>query len=408
MLSQWAVATAARICATILHSILLAPCSPPRRSLAMPTVLPPATSAPSSLRLSRSARWWVWAWCVSGAATCLMEEALAQKPASAPAGAPAESAPMTVAWTAVPLEAVLERLATSAGVAVVCDRRIDPGTRITLAAEGEPLEMVLQRVAEAAGAEVADLGLYLRVAPRGQAGSLHHAQRIRTAALSRLPSRLRALADHEEAWAWPAGARPADLLAGAAGQAGLSLMGMGRIPHDHLPALTLPPLPLADRLDLLLAHYDLRLDWSAPASAAGRPELSIVPLAPPPESHSGGPRQPARPGTRSPAPPPRNRAGQPQKKRPLTAPAETFSLRVEAPLEEVLAALAQRFGVALQLQEEELRAAGIAPAEIVRCRVENVSREALLQAVLAPLGLEGEFTATGLRVPASPPSQPAP
>jgi len=315
---------------------------------------------------------------------------------------------MTMAWTAVPLEAVLERLATSAGVAVVCDRRIDPGTRITLAAQGEPLEVVVQRVAEAAGAEVAELGVYFRVAPRGRADSLHHAQSIRTAALRRLSPRLRALADHEEAWAWPAGARPADLIAGAAGQAGLSLMGIERIPHDHLPALTLPPLPLADRLDLLLAHYDLRLDWSAPASAAGRPKLSIVPLDPPPESHSGGPRRPSRSGTQSPAPPPRNRATKPEKKRPLTAPTETFSLRVEAPLEEVLATLAERFGVALQLQEQELRAAGIAPAEIVRCHVENVSREALLQAVLEPLGLEGEFTATGLRVPASPPSQPAP
>ena len=375
----------------------------------MPTVLPSAASSPASLRSSRCARWWVWAWCVSGAAACLMEEALAQTPAPAPAGAPAASAPVTVVWTALPLEAVLERLATSAGVGLIRDRRIDPGTRITLTAEGEPLTAVLERVAEAAGAEVADLGSYLRLVPLGLADSLHHAQQIRTTALSRLPPQLRALAHHKEAWAWPAGARPRELLARAAAQAGLSLTGVETIPHDHLPATILPPLPLADRLDLLLAHYDFRVDWSAPTATAGRPELRIVPLAPLSESlPSAGPPRPARSGTSSAASPPQNRARQPAKKRPLNAPTETFSLRVEAPLEEVLATLAQRFGVELQLQRQELQAVGIAPAEIVRCRVENVSREQVLKAVLEPLGLEGELSATVLRVPAASHSQPSP
>jgi len=338
-----------------------------------------------------------------------MEEARAQPSAPAPAEAPAASAPVTVVWTALPLEAVLERLATSAGVSVVRDRRVAPDTRITLTAEGESIEVVLERVAEAAGAEVADLGSYLRLAPLGQADSLHHAQQIRTTALSQLPSQLRTLAHHKEAWDWPAGARPRDLLARAAAQAGLSLAGVERVPHDHLPAMTLPPLSLADRLDLLLAHYDFRVEWSAPTSAAGRPELRIVPLAHPPESlPTGGPRHPARPGAQSPVPPPRNRAERPEKKRPLNAPIETFSLRVEAPLEEVLATLAERFGVELQLQRQELQAVGIAPAEIVRCRVENASREALLQAVLAPLGLEWELTTKVLRVPASSRPQPAP
>jgi len=338
-----------------------------------------------------------------------MEEALAQIPAPAPAAAPAASAPVTVVWTALPLEAVLERLATIAGVGVVRDRRIDPGTRITLTAEGEPLAAVLERVAEAAGAEVADLGSYLRLVPLGQADSLHHAQRIRTTALNPLPPRLRALAHHKEAWAWPAGARPRDLLAGAAGQGGLSLAGVETIPHDHLPAMALPPLSLADRLDLLLAHYDFRVDWSAPTSTAGRPELRIVPLAPPSESlPSAGPRRPSRSGAHSAASPPHNRATKPEKKKPLNAPTEAFSLRVEAPLEEVLATLAQRFGVELQLQRQELQAVGIAPEEIVRCRVENVSREQLLTAVLEPLGLEGELTATVLRVPASSTPQSAP
>jgi len=375
----------------------------------LPTVLPSAASSPFSLRASRSPRWWLWAWCFSGAVACLLEEAPAQDSAPAPAGVPAASPPVTVVWTGLPLEAVLERLASSAGVAVVRDRRVDPGTRITLTAEGEPLAAILKRVAETAGAEVADLGSYLRLAPQGQTDSLYHAQRIRTTALSRLPPQLRALAHHKEAWDWPAGARPRDLLARAASQGGLSLTGVETIPHDHLPALTLPPLPLADRLDLLLAHYDFRLDWSAPASVAGRPELKIVPLAHPSESlPSGGPRRPSGSGTSSAASRARNRAKQPANKGALNAPAETFSLRVEAPLEEVLTTLAQRFGLELQLQRQELQALGIAPAEIVRCRVENVSREALLQAVLAPLGLEGELTATVLRVPASPHPQPSP
>ena len=98
--------------------------------------------------------------------------------------------------------------------------------------------------------------------------------------------------------------------------------------------------------------------------------------------------------------PPRQAPWSPRGTRPPRSPdvAHTYSLRVAAPLDELLTTLAQRFSLALDLDRAALERRGIAPREIVRLDVKDASREALLDAVLDPLGLGWQIEGKTLRV----------
>jgi len=77
---------------------------------------------------------------------------------------------------------------------------------------------------------------------------------------------------------------------------------------------------------------------------------------------------------------------------------DEYTLRLEAPLEEALAALARQLNLDLDLDVASLTAHGIAPGEIVRADVTGVSREALFDAILRPVGLSWQIEGRTLRV----------
>lgn len=298
--------------------------------------------------------------------------------------APAPADPTIDAdWTGVPIREVATRLTGLGGVAIVVDRRIDPTTAITLIASAEPLEEVLAAVATQGAAEVALLDGHARIAPADAAAIARAGEAARQQEIRRLEPKLQQLARARRAWAWPAGAQPRELLATAAAEAGIALEGLDALPHDHFPAADMPPLPLAERLDLVLAHFDARVEWKKITAPGGQqPVFRIVPIAAPNSTAVRNPR-------RSP------RAMPPQ--RPPDV-ATTYSLRVAAPLDDLLATLAKRFGLALQLDRAVLEQRGIAPREIIRLDVRNASRETLLDAVLDPLGLDWQIEGATLRV----------
>ncbi|MFM8893344.1 MAG: hypothetical protein ACKOTB_17315, partial [Planctomycetia bacterium] len=138
----------------------------------------------------------------------------------------------------------------------------------------------------------------------------------------------------------------------------------------------------SERLGVLLAQYDLRVDWRpSGAGSPAKPRGRIVPIdadlpatastqsTGSPLSTAGGPR-----GSGSP--------------RPLKpAAGATYSLEVAAPLDQLLAAVARRLELELEIDRESLARRGVAAEEIVRLRVRDVSREKLLDAILQPLGL---------------------
>lgn len=296
--------------------------------------------------------------------------------------------PVTADWTGLPLRQAAGRLAETGGVAVVVDRRLDPDTSIALHASAEPLDDVLARVADAARADVAPYAGHVRLVARGGAAPLAAAEQLRAKELQRLESRLGAVVRTKAEWSWPDGAVPRDLIASAAAEAGIAIDGLEQLPHDHFAAARLPPHTLADRLDLVLAHFDRRVAWQPrPHQPGGGPSFSLVALPHGEAAASHGPPQ------RAPRP-----AQQP---RPARDTASTYTLKVAAPLDELLATLARRFGLTLALDRVALTRAGVAPAEIVRLELEDASREELLDAICTPRGLAWRIESDTLSVSAA-------
>ncbi|MFM7292644.1 MAG: hypothetical protein ACKO6B_15655 [Planctomycetia bacterium] len=300
-------------------------------------------------------------------------------------------APITATWNGIGLRDWAGRVSQTTGVPVLVDRRLDPDTPIRLACRDEPLLDVVDRGAAVAGGEVAALRSSLCIVPAGRAAVLVRAEAARDARLAKLPPRQRSALAAKQRLTWPAGATPRDLLSTAAAEAGVVVEGFDTVPHDHLAASALPEMTLAERLDLLLAPLDLRIDWQTPTGgrATAAPSGTIIAI-------DAG--LPASTGTRPPdAKPTRRRT--PATSKPA-AQESTFSMQVAAPLEELLTTIAPRLGLTLALDRESLERSGIAPAEIVRATVKDASRDELLDAILAPLGLTWSITGDTLRVQA--------
>lgn len=290
---------------------------------------------------------------------------------------PAASVPVTAAWTASPLREVAGQLARLAGMPVVLDRRVDPTTPITLQASGEPVDAVAASIATEAGAEAAALRSLVRIGSAPHLARCVAGEQARSRDLTRLTAAQRRLLEAPVAWAWPAGSRPRDLVADAAADQGISLDGLDQVPHDHFPAGDLAPLPLADRIDLVLAHFDLRASW-ARGTGSGPPRGRIVPL---PDA-----KEVQLPVAKPPRP---------------VAPAvgrQVYTLQLAAPLDEALAAITKQLGLSLSLDTASLEARGISPREIVRANVRSASRDELLDAIVKPLALSWQVERDTLRV----------
>ena len=315
---------------------------------------------------------------------------LAALPPWTAAGPPSTAldAEVRAAWTSVPLREWARRVSESTGAPVIVDRRLDPELAVTIASDGDTLRSLLDRVAASAGAAVEPLASTTRLAPRDRVGRAAAAEAARIRTLRLLPAALRRSLERRAAWTWPAAARPRDLVAAAAAEASLTITGLDRVPHDHLPAAALPPLQLAERLDLLLADYDLRVAW-APAGGA------IVPIE---EGVEPGDRAAAPAASRR--PPPRR---DPKAARLPAAKDDTvYSLRLEATLDQAVPAVAKALGLRSTIDEDSLAARGIDAGEIVRVDARDLSRTELLDALVEPLRLAWTIDENTLRVFAPP------
>lgn len=311
--------------------------------------------------------------CVAAALGCLLASA---------AGAAGLDDPVRASWQAVPLREWAARVTPLADRPVIVDRRLDPDVAITLACRGEPLRDALAKAAEQAGADVAELRSTIRLVPRSQGGLCERAEEARDRDLARLPAGPRAALAAKAAWTWPEAARPRDLVAAVATEAGVALEGIDGLPHDHFPAASLPALSRAERIDLVLAHFDRRVAWR---SREGAVQGAIVPLD-------------------ADLPPRRAPVRKPKPKPPAAGGQDVFSLHAAAPLEDVLSAVAMQQRLKLELDRESLAARGIAPREVVRVDVDDVSRDALFDRITTPLGLAWRIEGDRLLVfaPAAP------
>ncbi len=164
---------------------------------------------------------------------------------------------LTLHWSAVPLREAVDRLSQSQRLSIWLDRRLDTSLEITLSLQDVPVSEVLQQLAGQASGDYVATGELVYLGPAANVRDLRTLMAIRRELVSQLPSKMKAALQSHTLVASPRLAEPREVIRLLAGRAGLSVVNGEAIPHDVWPARSLPPLPIADQLTLLLAGFDL-------------------------------------------------------------------------------------------------------------------------------------------------------
>lgn len=321
-------------------------------------------------------------------------------------------APLSISWDNAPLERALASLSRAQHVAIVRDRRIDPGEPLKLAIDNEPLSEALLKIARHLR-----IG-YCQFGPVAYFGPPPTAKRLRTLAALRLEDArklpaptLRKLLTMKNS-RWEKLTEPRQLATLLADEVGAKLVGPEKIPHDLWPAADLPPLSWIDRLTLLAAQFDLTFRFTD----AGRgiqfvdvPERVVLS-----RTYLGGRDAQALarrwaqelPEAKIAAAGNRIRVdatledhehleaalrGQPTRRTTVTAGERAYQLSVEkAALDKVVAQLAKQLDLDFQWDKAAIDAAGIAADQLVSVKISEANLDELLAAVLAGTGLAAD------------------
>jgi len=177
-------------------------------------------------------------------------------------------------WSAgTPLRHALSSLARAQQIAIMLDRRIDPGCGIELSVHDVAVRDVLERLAAQCDAAPAYLDGVVYVGPRLGTSHLAEVASARRAEVQQLPRPVAQRLGAVRAWRWDDLAEPRALLDELAREADVTFEGSERVPHDLWPALDLPALPWTDRATLVLAGFGLTF-----ACADDGHTVQLVPL----------------------------------------------------------------------------------------------------------------------------------
>ncbi|MBN2473884.1 MAG: STN domain-containing protein [Pirellulales bacterium] len=316
-------------------------------------------------------------------------------------------------WSDNPLRSALDGLSRAQRVAVMIDRRVDPGQRLDLQLKGVPLAAALQQIGEGCGLGVSMFGPVAYFGPPEITSRLRTIAAMRIEEIRGMPPPVQAVFLRPRAMAWDDFATPRELLMQLAKENGLELIGLDRVPHDLWAAADLPPLSLADRLTLIAVQFDLTFRIDSRGSA--------VELLPVPESvavvrqYPGG-RQPEAtaqkyallvPDARikvvgdeiyvkglvedherltSPSHPPRD-AEQGSASEVERIRIDKMSVQ-EIPVGPLLEQLADRLKLDLRIDHAALEAAGLSLERRVSVSIQNATVDELLRAVVQRAGLK--------------------
>ncbi|MBI2478165.1 MAG: STN domain-containing protein [Planctomycetia bacterium] len=170
-------------------------------------------------------------------------------------------------WEGSPIRQGLHGLANNQRIAIWLDRRVDPGYEVDLLVTDATLEEALQRVGREIGGGVSFVGSVAYLGPKPVTEKLATLAAIRRDEVKALPTAARVRFETSTAWTWEALATPRELLSQLAQSAGTRVINIDQIPHDLWPAGDLPPMPLTDRMTLLLAGFDLTFEIARDGSA---------------------------------------------------------------------------------------------------------------------------------------------
>ncbi|MCE5266534.1 MAG: STN domain-containing protein [Planctomycetaceae bacterium] len=281
--------------------------------------------------------------------------------------------PIDVLWAENPLRQAVTRLSASCRVAILIDRRVDPGQKLHVSLRDVPLQQALQTIADERNLGVSRLGSMVYLGPRTTADHLRAVAAAFDKDTRRLPTAIQRKYRQLRPMEWPDLATPRELMADVARDAGIEITNLDKVPHDLWAAAQLPALSLTDRLTLLAIQFDLSFRVVGNGS---RLELVSVPeslpLAAGPNGGLAGPSH--TPASRRTAKPP---AGQ-----------DRFQINVrEKPLGPVLRQLAARLDLDLRIDEQAIRDAGVSLDQRVSVRLENATVDDVLRGLLHSTGL---------------------
>jgi hypothetical protein len=315
--------------------------------------------------------------------------------------------PVTISWTDMPLRDGLTGLSRSQRVAIVLDRRVDPGQEIDLSVDQLPLASALDGLARQLELEQTVIGPVVYIGPPAAAANLRTLVALFEQQSATLPSAVQRRLAKKRPWQWKQLTTPGTLLDELASEGQIDLPDRQRIPHDLWAEAQLPPLSLIESLLLVTIQFDLTCELT---------EGAVVRFLPIPEraeirrEYPGG-RDAQRLAERLRTELPdcrveadngkvvvygriedheRLRGDRPTAQAAVVAEAErVYTLMVQdAPLGALLEQLERRLSLDINFDEATLQRAGVELTRRVSFDVQKATIDELLKAALRPAGLK--------------------
>ena len=339
--------------------------------------------------------------------------------------------PVSVGWSGTALREAIMARGRLSGIAMLFDRRIDPGLTVELTVVEQPTYVVLEKVAAAHKLGISFFGPVVVVGPQNAMADLRTVAALRQQDSQALAIDLRNALARKSPLAWNDLAEPRTLLTQAAAEARLTIANPELLPHDMWLANSLPPLTLLERLTLLTAPFDLTFQIDGATrrltlrpideqpriirtyTAGGAAEATLArwqTLIPDAELRREGAtivvrarvedHEKLKPGGGATAPVAARPSGTKPAITALAGPAERrYTLRLKnKPFIELVKLLRDTHMLPIEVDEAAIRDAGISLEKWTTVEVADATLEELLRQAGAPLGLTVRAEAGKLRI----------
>jgi Secretin and TonB N terminus short domain len=321
--------------------------------------------------------------------------------------------PVDIVLVENPMRQALVSWSQNKNVAVLLDRRIDPGRKIEITLRQTPLKEAFEKIAQKYNLGISIVGPVVYFAPPETARTVRTLVALRREDVRRLAPTTAKKYIEQKSMSWDDLTTPRDLLEKLGRENGIQIAGMDQIPHDLWAAADLPPLELIERLTLIAGQYDLTFQVSADGNRitllpvpervelvrsypAGRQAQATVKnyasLAPQARIHIDGDKivvsgmiedherisTPQRPAERNTA-----------KSADVDPAFKRYTLTIEEqPIGPLLEHLVPQLNLELKIDKKALEKAGISLDQRVSFSVKNVTVDELFRAALKQTGLK--------------------
>jgi hypothetical protein len=183
-----------------------------------------------------------------------------------------------IQWSGRAIRDALHTLSRSDGIqiAILLDRRVDPGRPLELAITDGSLAGALDQIADYADLGWCQVGPVIYFGPTATARRLRTVVELRKDEMAGVQAAVATKLKRIKAWRWYDLATPRELVEELAHEAEIKLVGLEQIPHDLWARADLPPTTTIERLSLVLAGYDLTFAIDAARNGAPSATLRLV------------------------------------------------------------------------------------------------------------------------------------